>query len=98
MAARPRALRALELSPQLTPEQVASELGLTRYQVYRQLAEGIIPHQKVGKRYVIFRADLERLTRAAPESGPLAFGDLVGRTLTLEINGIPLTIRIQGVR
>lgn len=77
---------------QITPEEVAGLLGLSRRQVYRQLAEGLIPCRRVGRRYVIFRADVDRLLRdgtaptvtaCSPELGPrdlqtlLSGGELV---------------------
>lgn len=60
---------------QITPEAAASLLGLSRRQVYRQLADGLIPSRRVGRRYVIFRADIDRLLRegaapAAPARSP----------------------------
>lgn len=46
---------------QITPEETAALLGISRYHVYRQLSAGAIPSRKVGKRWIIYRADVERL-------------------------------------
>lgn len=77
---------------QISPEDAASVLGISRRQVYRQLADGVIPCRRVGRRYVIFRADVDRLLRdgtaptvtaCSPELGPrdlqtlLSGGELV---------------------
>lgn len=49
------------LDAQLTAEEAASILGLSRWQIYRQLAAGIIPSRRVGRKYLIFKADVERM-------------------------------------
>jgi len=45
----------------LTPEEVAEELNVSRNLVYRQLRAGVIPHLKLGDKYLISRATLEKL-------------------------------------
>lgn len=42
-----------------TPEEVAKILGLGRNTVYEQLAQNVIPHVRVGRRFLIPRARLE---------------------------------------
>lgn len=49
----------------LTPEDVASELSVSRNLVYRQLRAGVIPHLKLGDKYLISRATLDRLLSGA---------------------------------
>ena len=45
----------------LTPEDLAQELNVSRNLVYRQLRAGTIPHLKLGDKYLISRATLEKL-------------------------------------
>lgn len=45
----------------LTPEMVAQELNVSRNLIYRQLRAGVIPHLKLGDKYLISRATLEKL-------------------------------------
>lgn len=45
----------------LTPEMVAQELNVSRNLIYRQLRTGVIPHLKLGDKYLISRATLEKL-------------------------------------
>lgn len=49
----------------LTPEEVAQELHVSRNLVYRGLRNGIIPHLRLGDRYLISRATLEKLLAGA---------------------------------
>lgn len=45
----------------LTPDEVALELNVSRNLVYRQLRLGVIPHLKLGDKYLVSRATLEKL-------------------------------------
>jgi excisionase family DNA binding protein len=45
----------------LTPEEVARELNVSRNLVYRQLKNGVIPHLKLGDKYLIARSTIENL-------------------------------------
>ena len=45
----------------LTPEEVAEVLNVSRNLVYRQLRTGAIPHLKLGDKYLVSRATLEKL-------------------------------------
>lgn len=45
----------------LTPEDVARELSVSRNLIYRQLRAGVIPHLKLGDKYLISRSSLEKL-------------------------------------
>ena len=51
------------VSPLLTVPEMAQMLGLTRTEAYGWLEANLVPHQRRGSRYVIFRADVERLAR-----------------------------------
>jgi excisionase family DNA binding protein len=53
--------KAKEEKRVLTPEDVASELNVSRNLIYRQLRAGVIPHLKLGDKYLISRATLDRL-------------------------------------
>lgn len=44
----------------LTPEEVAEELGCGINLIYRQLRAGVIPHVKLGDKYLISRAALDK--------------------------------------
>lgn len=80
---------------EMSPEELAGRLGITRSQVYDRLKAGIIPHQKVGRRYVILRAEVERWLDQgpipAPEVGEPEIRRLLsGGSLTFEV-----TIRLK---
>ena len=45
----------------LTTEMVAQELNVSRNLIYRELRTGVIPHLKLGDKYLISRATLEKL-------------------------------------
>lgn len=45
----------------LTAYEVAAELDVSLALVYRQLRNGTIPHLKLGDKYLISRATLEKL-------------------------------------
>jgi len=52
----------------LTPEELARELGVSRNLIYRQLRGGVIPHLKLGDKYLISRATLEKLLSGESQS------------------------------
>lgn len=68
--------RVVTVGATIGAKEVASLLGLSRSEVYRDLAEGNIPAKRRGSRYVIYRADVERLVdegtlSALPKAPPV---------------------------
>ena len=89
---------------QMSAADVATALGVSLDEVYNRLARGVIPGHRAGRnggRWVVLRREFERWLAEGPSLEPttqhLQLGDLVGHTLDVVVNGIPLSIHIRGV-
>jgi excisionase family DNA binding protein len=49
---------------------LASELGISRQAAYSALRQGVIPHIRIGKRFVLPRAAIAEWLRTAGKLGP----------------------------
>lgn len=59
----------------VTPDELAEELGISRGKVYENLRAGLIPHVRLGRRFVIPRIAVDRwLADCGPsaDNGPAA--------------------------
>lgn len=89
--------------------EAAAILGITRTECYGWLnaqPEPLIPHRRRGSRYVILRADVERLAREGRAARPVAedssrgpdwsglLAALAGRELEGTFGGIRFTLRL----
>ena len=98
-----RALRPnlVALDAELSAEEAAGLLGLSRSQVYARLLAGLIPAQRIGTRWRILKADVERLMvegSAPPRAQP---APIPPELLTLLSGGeltFSVTVRLVGAR
>jgi excisionase family DNA binding protein len=58
------------VTSQLTTQQVAAELGVTKARVVALIRAGRLPAEKVGVQYLIQPADLERVRVRKPGRPP----------------------------
>lgn len=52
----------------LSADEVAAETGLSRAQVYRAIARGVIPSVRVGRRVLVERSKLDDFYAAGGEA------------------------------
>ncbi len=60
-----------------TVEALATHLGISRQSAYAALRSGIIPHVRIGKRFILPRAAIDRWLRNAGREGHLTGTNLV---------------------
>jgi excisionase family DNA binding protein len=53
----------------MTVDEAAKALGIGRTQAYRAVQSGEIPSIRIGRRYLIPRAALEKMLRREPTAG-----------------------------
>jgi excisionase family DNA binding protein len=53
----------------MTVDEAAKALGIGRTQAYRAVQSGEIPSIRIGRRYLVPRAALEKMLRREPTAG-----------------------------
>lgn len=92
MAVRAFRSRSLPQDAEIKAEEAAALLGYTRREIYRRLNDGVIPGHKVGARWFLWRADVERLRN----EGTLATAQGVQKTELLPSDVLSLLAALAG--
>ena len=58
------------LTMALTPEQIAADTSLHINTIYQLIKDGKLPHIKLGRRYLISRAEYEKWLSGQPTQPP----------------------------
>jgi len=59
------------LTMALTPEQIAADTSLHINTIYQLIKDGKLPHIKLGRRYLISRAEYEKWLSGQPTQPPV---------------------------
>jgi len=62
---------SFHLRTTLTVPEIAQRLGVCAPKVYQMLADGIIPHVRHGRKYIVSRAAFERWEQSLGERGTI---------------------------